>query len=150
MGTGKYTDTMSLQKSVGLAYRKLAILSVIAGFSIVGGQAVAQEFDSATQLRQEFRSALLQDPRTTSMSETEINSMVDALATKVEEENTVYDFILPPLPAPIVEFASSIVTPWGQPITPAVMYAVILCSLLLAVLLLWLLLHMHKHEPSGQ
>ncbi len=102
--------------------------------------------DETLELRATFRSALLSDPRSASLSEEELEAMVTALSEEAVETDSVSDFVLPVLiqRETIEPDSDEIITPWGQPISPLMLYGVILLSLLIAILLLWWLLHLHK------
>ncbi len=107
--------------------------------------AAAQESQSAADLREEFRAALLSDPRTAALSEEDLAAMIDALVEEAEVQQVVSDF-LPPISAPtyIVESVDDFVTPWGYPVTPPVLFGIILALLALAGVLLRVLLRLHK------
>jgi hypothetical protein len=120
------------------------VLGVVALSSFASPASAQDATDEAMRLREEFRSALVSDPRSAQLSEAELNSMVEALASKAEEQDTIYDFILPPLPQFVEEFSEGVVTPWGQPVSPEMLYGVILLCLAFAGLLLWWMLHLHR------
>ncbi len=121
-----------------------ALITLFAVPSIVGAQGLSQE----AQLREEFRAALISDPRSASLSSEELNAMVDALTQEVVAQNAVDDFVLPPFPVSEVamQYFDGVVTPWGQPISPFTLYGVVLACLFVAILLLWWLLHLHKRH----
>lgn len=122
----------------------VALASLLVVPAIVG----AQNLDQEAQLREEFRAALVADPRSTLLSTDELNAMVDSLTQEAKTQNAVDDFVLPPLPVSEVtmQYFDGVVTPWGQPISPLALYGVVLACLLAALLLLWWLLHLHKRH----
>ncbi len=124
------------------------IATVLFSLSVAPMMVGAQGLDQEAQLREEFRAALLSDPRSKALSPAELNSMVDALAQEAVTQKVVDDFVLPPLPGSEIalQYFDGVVTPWGQPISPLLLYCVILACLFIAILLLWWLLHLHRRH----
>ncbi len=115
------------------------------------GTAHGQDDAERLLLRQEFRAALEQDPRAAQLSPERLDSLVEQLATEAEAQNSTSDFVLPMPPAVENTFNdNAILTPWGQPIDPSVLYALVLCSLASAGGLLWWLLHLHRSHLRQQ
>lgn len=106
----------------------------------------AQETMQDAQLRDELRTILLTDPRTASLSESELQSMLNVLVEGVHEQGVANDYVLMPQPIVMSEgpAVEGIMSPWGTVIPPSILYVVVLVCLALAILLLWLLLRMHR------
>lgn len=101
------------------------------------------------QLRDELRTVLLTDPRTGSLSPAELNSMLDVLVAGVHEQGVADDYVLPiasPLSFNEAQLDAGIMSPWGTPINPNILYFVVLTSLAAAIFLLWWLIHLHKRH----
>ena len=117
------------------------VLSLAVSFSV----AYAQDQSDGDRLRAEIKTAIMSDPRSGSLSEGELNAMIEVLAGETEKQGATYDFILPP--PPFIDPATfPIETPWGLMISPAMLYLIILVCLALAGLILWWALRRH-HVP---
>ncbi len=133
---------------------RASLCAALVALLIMPAIASAQSLDQEAQLREEFRAALIADPRSASLSDDELNAMVDALSQEAKTQNVVDDYVLPPLPVSevTIQYFDGIVTPWGAPVLPMTLYGIILACLLVAILLLWWLLHLHRrhaiHEES--
>lgn len=108
----------------------------------------AQDTTLDAQLRNELRAVLLADPRAASLSESELDSMLTALVQEAEEQGVIQDYVLPSTPVvfSVDEAEENVMVPWGGSFDATTLYFVILLCLAFALLLLWLLLHMHKKK----
>ena len=113
----------------------------------VSGVAHAQDVQEAAYLRSEIRTALMNDPRSATLSKGELSALVEALADETENEGVVYDFV-PPRPVQPFSFVTGIMTPWGAPVSEPLLYGVVLVCLGLALLLLKKLSHYHRPRPA--
>jgi hypothetical protein len=135
---------------------RIACLSLAAfvaqtiGFSTVSAQGPE---DQDILLHHEFRAALLADPRSATMSEGELDLLVNTLIEEAHTQNLASDFVPLPSPPPAPMAVSGyemgvITTPWGYPVSLGFLYSIILLSLAIAGGMLWLLLHLHKKHTS--
>lgn len=137
-----------------LVQSSLGFLLLFALYTATSTAVLAHDSALQSALRDEIRSALISDSRSASLSDEEISAMVDALAEQAESQDAVSDFVLPPPSQTASEvaptFSYSLITPWGQPISSAMLYSIILTCLACAALLLWWLLHLHKRGHAEE
>lgn len=122
-------STLALAGVISLALSPFAVL--------------AQQQNESEQLRTEIRAALLEDTRTSELSGDELSAMVEMLASSAESQGIAYDFVPPPPVTFTAAVSDSFTTPWGQPMSEAVVYGVVLISLAIAMVLLKRVLDMH-------
>ena len=139
-----------MQRSVRVSDYVLA--AVITGLLFVPLLSFAQltSENNEDRLRTEIRSALLSDPRSQSLSESELNGLVGALANEAEEQGVVDDYI-PPAPTFATWYGDVAGYSFmGYTVSEASLYIIVLIALGLAILLLHRIFSMHHAEPVTQ
>lgn len=127
--------------------RKLPIALITLGIALSAATVFAQDASGPAILRSEIRTALLNDPRSLQLSEGELAALVELLAGEAEAQEIALDFI-PPGSVFYEDYVAPLVTPWGSPISQAVLYGVVLFFLGLALLLVKRLA-MHHGTTAG-
>lgn len=126
-------------------------MRTLAGIGFAALLAPALLFAQSDELRAQIRADLMKDPRTAELSVTEIDAMVDALASEMESQGTTSEYLesqntfdvgslfSPPEPPSVI--AQMIFSPLGLAVA-------LLVALLVAIGLL--IFYRHSHKISVQ